>query len=184
MRSTPTGLLRVIGAWKLKRLLHEALRYIHTDPLVATTSGRYLWLKNNVRPLQRHKWLDHWQSSSEDKMHFFVFSYFVAATSVNRVYTHVYYNVQSVVSPQKVVQPPTRQRHGKKCGHSHLCTYKVSVSATCGHHKQLRVNVPLFDSPVKFRISELGPFQFSYASNMKLRGLTEWGSKFQFIKKL
>ncbi len=29
------------------------------------------------------------------------------------------------------------------CGHSHLCAYKVSVSATCGRHKLLCVNVPL-----------------------------------------
>ncbi len=69
------------------------LRYIHTEPLVATTSGRYLWLKNNVWPLQRHKWLDQWPSSTEDKMHFFVSFYFVVVTNVNRVYTHIYYNV-------------------------------------------------------------------------------------------
>ncbi len=47
------------------------LWYIHTEQLVATTSGRYLWLKNNVRPLERHKWLDQWPSSTEDKMHLF-----------------------------------------------------------------------------------------------------------------
>ncbi len=44
---------------------------------------------------------------------FFAFSYLVVATSVNRVYMHVYYNIQSVVSPQEVAQPPTRQRNRK-----------------------------------------------------------------------
>ncbi len=50
-------------------------------------------------------------------MQFLVFSYLGAAISVNRMYTLVYYNIESVVSPQKVAQPTARQRYRKPVTH-------------------------------------------------------------------
>ncbi len=37
--------------------LPHILGYTDTELLLATTSGSYLWMKNNIWPLQRHQWL-------------------------------------------------------------------------------------------------------------------------------
>ncbi len=81
---------------------------------------------------------------------FFVFSYLVAATSVNRVYTHIYYNIYnqgsrhkkslshwwgSATENQWFATNFSGEHLSLTYGHSHLCAYKVSVSATCGRHK-------------------------------------------------
>ncbi len=82
-------------------------------------------------------------------MQFFVFSYLVVATSVNRVYTQVYYNINNQWFRHKKSLSHRRGSATKNqwlattfsgnrllmCEHSHLCAHEVSVSATCGRHK-------------------------------------------------
>ncbi len=145
-----TGKLSSAMTLNIQRLnKNQLLGNIHTQPLAATTSDHYLWMKSNVRPLQRHKWLDQWRSSTENKMHFLYFLILwrlLVSVLCIRTYIIMYnqwfcrkkslsHRWGSTMENQWLATNFSGNHLSLTCGHSHLCTYKVSVSTSCGCHK-------------------------------------------------